>query len=93
MGIYSTGKIYGIKIYNFKDDECNILCEEMHNKEMTAGEMSVVFSFYNELQDKDDVRFQIYTEIFTTYDINDKETCLSWYPLSLNTFLEKFGNC
>ena len=92
MGIYNNGKIFGIRIYNFKDEINNTLLEEKFDEEMTNEQMSIVFSFYNELDNKDDIHFQIYTEIFTTYDMF-KKSFLSWYPLSLNTFLEKFGNC
>ena len=93
MGIYNNGKIFGIRIYNFNDDDCsNILFEKKYDEVMSCEQIREAGLFYNELKDKHDIRFQFYTECFTTYDINNKEIFMSWYPLNLNQFLEKFGN-
>jgi hypothetical protein len=40
------------------------------------------------LNNKDEIRFAYYTECSSTYG---PETYLSWYPMSLNLFLERFG--
>ena len=88
MGIYDSGSIFGIKIYNFDDDDAsNILFEEKYNEVMNFYQIREVYLFYNMLDNKDRIQFQYYTECSST---NDKGTFLSWYPMSLNLFLEKF---
>jgi hypothetical protein len=89
MGIYNNGTIFGIRIYNFNDDECcNILFEEKYIEIMSHEQMSEAYLFYTELNNKDGIHFQYYTECFSTYG---EGTFLMWHPLSLDTFLEKFG--
>ena len=50
MGIYSNGSIFGISIYKFNDDD------------LSNEQMSETYLFYNELSDKNNVFFKIYTE-------------------------------
>ena len=45
MGIYDSGKIFGIKIYNFNDDFANILFEKTHNEIMTDEEKKKAYVF------------------------------------------------
>ena len=88
MGIYNNGTIFGIRIYNFNDDECsNILFEEKYIEVMSHEQMKEAYLFYTELNNKDGIHFQYYTECFSTYG---EGTFLMWHPLSLNMFLEKF---
>jgi hypothetical protein len=88
MGIYSSGSIFGIRIYNFNDDICNILFEEKYDEIMSYIQMREAYLFYTNLNDKNELRFEYYTECSSTYG---KGTFLSWYPMSLALFLEKFG--
>ena len=89
MGIYDSGRIFGIKIYYFNDDDYdNILFEAIYNEIMSNEEKKEAFLFYTELNNKNGIRFQYYTECSSTYG---KGIFLTWYPLSLNIFLEKFG--
>ena len=89
MGIYNNGSIFGIKMYNFNDDDCsNILFEEKYDEEISYHQMREVYLFYTKLKNKNGIRFQYYTECSSTYG---KETFLMWYPMSLDIFLEKFG--
>jgi hypothetical protein len=89
MGIYNNGIIFGIKMYNFNDDDdfSNILFEEKYDEQMTYHQMREAYLFYTELNNKNGIRFQYYTECSSTYG---KETFLMWYPMSLDIFLEKF---
>ncbi len=93
MGIYSNGSIFGISIYNFNDDDVsntlfvNKFCEIMSHEQMRES-----YLFYNELHDKNNISFKIYTECSSTLNKYDKENFMAWYPISLNEFLEKF-NC
>ena len=54
---------------------------------MSDEEKKKVYLFYTALSNKNEICFQYYTECSDTYD---KGIFLSWYPMSLNIFLEKF---
>ena len=86
MGIYDSGKIFGIKMYNFNDDF--ILFEKTYNEIMSDEEKKRAYLFYTELNNKNEIRFQYYTECSSTYG---EGFSLMWYPMSLNLFLEKIG--
>jgi len=90
MGIYDSGRIFGIKMYNYTDDSdfSNILYAKKYDRIMTDEEKKEAYLFYTELNNKDDIRFDYYTECATTYE---KGIFLMWYPFSLNLFLDKFG--
>jgi hypothetical protein len=89
MGIYTNGTIFGIKIYNFNDDDfANILFEEKYDEIMTDKQMREIYLFYTKLNNKNEMRFQYYTECSSTYG---KGTYFSWCPMSLELFLEKTG--
>ena len=91
MGIYCSGDIFGIRIYNFNNDEMsNILFEEKHDIIMSDEQKHDVYLFFSELNDKNNIFFKIYTECTSTYELQ-KENFMMWYPLSLNQFLEQFG--
>jgi hypothetical protein len=91
MGIYSNGIIFGIQMYNFNDDDIsNILFEEKYNEEMSYIQMREAYLFYNNLNDKNKICFKIYTECISTLSHN-RNNFMMWEPLSLDTFLEKFG--
>ena len=86
MGIYDNGTIFGIKMYNFNDEI--ILFEKTYNEIMSDEEKKKAYLFYTELDNKDEIDFQYYTECSSTYG---EGSFLMWYPISLNLFLEKFG--
>ena len=83
MGIYDSGKIFGIKMYNFNED---ILFEKTYNEIMSDEEKKKAYLFYT--LNKTEIDFQYYTECSSTYGGG---VFLMWYPMSLNLFLEKFG--
>ena len=91
MGIYDSGSIFGIKIYNFNDDDlANILFEKKYHKIMSHEQMREAYLFYSELNNnnKNKIHFQYYTECSSSYG---EGTYFNWHPMSLNLFLEKFG--
>ena len=91
MGIYSNGSIFGLQIYNFNDDDfSNTLFEEKYDEIMSHEQMREAYLFYNELDDKKQISFKIYTECSTTHDKHNKGNFMMWYPISLDTFLKKF---
>ena len=88
MGIYNSDSIFGLKIYNFNDDDiANILFEKKYDKIMSNEQMREAYLLYIEMNNKDDIRFQYYTECSSSYG---EGTYFSWCPISLNLFLEKF---
>jgi hypothetical protein len=89
MGIYDNGLVFGIRIYNFnEEDYANTLFEEKYEEIMSDQQMKKAYLFYTELKDQNNIHFQIYTECSSTYN---NENFLMWYPMSLNTFLQKFN--
>lgn len=57
---------------------------------MTRQQMREAYLFYNELQEKNDIHFDFYTECSSTYD-KPNELFMMWVPLSLDKFLDNFG--
>ena len=87
MGIYVSGNVFGIKIYNFNDDDIiNILFEEKYVEIMSDKQMREAYLFYTELNDKNEIHFQYYTEFNSTYG---KGIYLNWCPMSLELFFLK----
>ena len=92
MGIYTSGEIFGIRIYTFNDDDFSkTLFEEKYDEIMSHQQMREAYLFYNQLNDKNNVFFKIYIECSTTYEVHNKETYMMWHTMSTNMFLEKFG--
>ena len=91
MGIYSNDSIFGIQIYNFNEDDLsNILFEEKYDEVMSYHQMREAYLFYTNLNDKNGIHFKIYTEGISTLSYN-RDKFMTWYPLSLDTFLEKLS--
>ena len=91
MGIYSSGRIFGIQIYNFTDDDIsNILYEKKYDEVMSHNQMKEAYLFYNNLNDKNNLFFKMYTECTCTLSYN-ADNFMMWQPLSLHTFLKIFG--
>jgi len=89
MGIYSSGRIFGLRIYHFdENDNSKILFEEKYDKILTHDQIKEAYLFYNLLNDKSEIFFKIYTECSSTLDIN-KESFMLWQPITLTHFLEK----
>ena len=89
MGIYSNGRIFGIQIYNFTDDDVsNILFEEKYDEVMSHHQLREAYLFYTELNDKNNIFFKIYLECTSTLSYN-RDDFMSWFPIPLDNFLEK----
>ena len=92
MGIYTSGKIFGVKIYTLDDDDISYtLFERKYDVIMNNEQMKEAFLFYTELHDKNNVRFKIYTEFSSTYD-KDNENYMDWHPISLSYFENIYSN-
>jgi hypothetical protein len=91
MGIYTSGKIFGVKIYTLDDDDISYtLFERKYDVLMTIEQMKEAYLFYTELHDKNNVRFKFYTELISTHNI-ENEHYMDWEPMSLGLFLKIFG--
>ena len=89
MGIYTDLSIFGIRIYNVSyDDDIYNLFQRKYDIIMTDEKIKEAYLFYEELYDKQDIFFQIYTETSSTYD---EGVFMMWYSITTNDFLEKFG--
>ena len=93
MGIYTSGKIFGIKIYTLNDDDISYtLFERKYDVIMSVEQMKEAYLFYTELHDKNNVRLKIYSEFSSTYN-KENVNYMDWYPISLNLFLKKIEIC
>jgi hypothetical protein len=91
MGIYPNDNIFGISIYNFNNEDfSNTLFEEKYEEIMSHQQMSEAYLYYNELIDKNNIFFKVYTECIITLNNYNKENVMRWQPISLNYFLERF---
>jgi len=89
MGIYTDLSIFGIRIYNISyDDDIYNLFQRKYDVIMSYEKKKEAYLFYEELYDKQDIFFQIYTESSRTYD---EGVFMMWYSITTNDFLEKFG--
>jgi hypothetical protein len=92
MGIYSSGRIFGLRIYNFnEDDYSNTLFEQKYHEIMSNEQMREAYLFYQLLNDKNNIFFKIYTECSTTFNKYDTQPFMDWQPITLDEFLEIFG--
>jgi hypothetical protein len=91
MGIYSSGDIYGIKMYLIYDD-VDILYEIRMDTIMSDEKKKEAKLFYNELSEyeRTKVRFEIYKEFCSTYSDSD-EVYMMWESITLNYFLRNFS--
>jgi hypothetical protein len=55
---------------------------------MSDEEKKKAYLFYTELNNKNEIHFQYYTECSSTYG---EGTYFNWCPMQLNIFLEKFS--
>lgn len=92
MGIYNSGSIFGLRIYDFNDEDCiNVLFEKKYYEIMTHEQMREAYLFYNLLNNKNDVFFKIYTECSSTLNNYNNLNYMDWHPITLNMFLTQFG--
>jgi len=82
MGIYTNGKIYGIRW----GDE-SVEYEKISGTELTSLQLQQIKNDYNNLplERKNRVIVSQYTKCSTTYNVNDPETML-WFPLEKSWF-------
>lgn len=94
MGIYSKCSIFGIQIYrlNEEDDGITVLFEEKSEDTiMSSQQMREAYLLYSTLPDTNKIFFKFYTECSSTLGSNNSDNFMLWFPLSIDTFLEKFN--
>jgi len=57
MGIYDSGNIFGIRIYNFIDDFANTIFEKTYNEIMNDEQKKETYLFYSNLNNKNGISF------------------------------------
>ena len=89
MGIYTSGKIYGIRIYNHNDDgDSNILYEKKYDVIMDNDALQEAKIFYEGICEKEGVILQIYTDCSTTYDDDDDDIQMIWLSIEATIFIQ-----
>lgn len=83
MGIYATGKVFGIRIvlYDPKDHSREIVYNKVYDVVIRDSDKSDAKMFYDNLKNIDNVeaRIIVYAECCSTYG---DDTFLSWIPTS-----------
>lgn len=92
MGIYSNGKIFGIRIYVFDDesDTSTILFERKYDSEMNNTQKKDAYKFYVNLSNKSNLFFRTYDECSSSHELQNRGSFMMWNPISLNKFLDIF---
>jgi hypothetical protein len=90
LGLYDNGKVFGIHMYinDYEGEHINVAYEKKYDELMSDEQKKEAYLFYTLLNNKTDIHFKYYTECTSTYE---EGTFFMWYPMSLNSFLEKFG--
>jgi hypothetical protein len=88
MGIYSDGRVYGIRLTLAE----NILFEETWSETIDLGLLAKGKQICMRLTDTQksamDVRF--YMASSSTYDVNSSGTCMAWWPVGYSSLEQLF---
>jgi hypothetical protein len=89
MGIYTNGSIFGVRIYHINDNDDSVtLFESKYDIIMSPKQKKEAYLFYENLDNKQNILFQIYTKCSSTL----KEGYFMYlYPMSLDSFLTQFN--
>jgi hypothetical protein len=87
MGIYPSDNIQALRIYNFIDDMENILFEIKFNCINNEIKQKIKLFYENNLNNKNDLHYAIYTECSDTYG---DEKYFIWLSITQELFLQKF---
>jgi hypothetical protein len=61
MGIYTNGILFGIKMYKYDiNDDIKSLYEVVYDTKMTNEQKKEAYLFYDELSNKENIKFQIF---------------------------------
>lgn len=94
MGIYPSGRIFGVLLYIINENENTTtdLYKCMYEHVMTENQMYEAYLFYKNLNDKTNISFKIYTECCDLFDSHyNLNTYMVWFPISLESFVNNFG--
>jgi hypothetical protein len=91
MGIYTSGKVFGIRICRvLTDDIISMIFEQKQDVELTDDQKREAYAFYSKLNVKENVRAMIYTETSSTHERNSKPY-MQWHPIPMATFVSQFS--
>ena len=90
MGIYSNNTVYGVQISNVNDEgDVNILFELKYDTIMSDEQKRDVKEYYEDLYNKHNLIFSVYTECSSTYE---EGFVKQWFPISTKQFIDIFCN-
>ena len=75
----------------YNDDNNILYFEHSYDTIMSDEEKKKAYLFYTELNNKNDIHFDYFTECSTTYGYDDNKFVKMWFHMSLNIFLENFN--
>jgi hypothetical protein len=94
MGVFTNGKIFGIKIFILNEDDFKqqILLQKIYDREITYEEMKEVRLFYDNLEESDKTKclMAFFTETFTTHNLNNCSSFMMWHKFNKEKFLSTF---
>jgi hypothetical protein len=88
MGIYPSNKVYGIRIYNYINDDFNLIFEKKYDTEMTSEMIHEVKLFYDiSIQYLEPIHYKIFTEYSCTHEKDKNNIILmDWFKISYDDF-------
>ena len=90
---YTSGDIYGIKLYLNYSDDVKILYEIKMKDILSEDQKKEIRLVYNELneKEKDNLLFEIYVKSSSTSSTNSNEIVMIWEPITSDFFLQNIG--
>jgi hypothetical protein len=87
---YTTKGIYGVKIYTYINRDCTTIFTQQFNTLISNEMIEEIKAFYNNLDENSikKLKFKIYRNCKS---IEDEETSMIWFNISLNEFITTFG--
>jgi hypothetical protein len=87
---YTTKGIYGVKIYTYINGDCTTIFTQQFNTLISNEMIEEIKAFYNNLDENSikKLKFKIYRNCKS---IEDEETSMIWFNISLNEFITTFG--
>ena len=90
MGIYNNDSMFGLRIYNFNDDDfANILFEEKYHEIMSHQQMREAYLFYTEFNNKNELNSVLnhFFQLFLLFNSYFSRLVLVLINLYLNSYV------
>lgn len=93
MGIYSTGKVYGIKWDKYNEHQMReTIYEKIFETEMTLDNIKEVKKIYDTITEPDKLFFYTYDECCATYEPGNNSTFMTWFGTGKEQLDEWFAS-